>query len=139
MQKILIAFNKFINFTTMKKYLFILLVAVVGFAFTSCKNQPATVNVTVVDAWTETEPVESVDVCVFTSYAWENETHLISNAIQHKVTDANGLATFSIHSFWLGSKGTIMYVATFDAKGLAQTSKQITVTPGQTTDVELKF
>ena len=122
----------------MKKYLLILLVALVGVGFTSCKKKPAaTLRVAVLDAFSETEPVTGCDVCVFSNYSWENEMHVMSNALYHLATDNAGVVTFTVDGFWLSEKGTIMYVSTMDGKGVPVAYKQVTLKPGETTEVVL--
>ena len=122
----------------MKKYLLILLVAVLGYGFTSCKKKPAaTLNVTVLDAFSETTPISGVDVCVFTTYEWENEYHVMANALYHQATDNYGMASFKIDGFWLNENGSTMYCTVMDAKGEPVSYKQVIVKPGETSEVTL--
>jgi hypothetical protein len=127
-------FTNFKNYKIMKKYLLILLVALVGVGFTSCKKKAAgTVVITVTDVLGE--PVKGTDVCVFTSYEWTNESHILQNALYNKATDANGEAIIKIDGFWLNENGTTFYCALCNAQGIAIDSEQITVKPGETVEV----
>ncbi len=118
----------------MKKYLLILLVALVGVGFTSCKKKAAgTIEVTVTDA--AGDPMKGADVCVFFQSTWESQVHYLQNADFKETTNADGLATIKISGFWLSENGTPFYCAVCDAQGAAVAYEQVIVKPGETVEV----
>ena len=118
----------------MKKYLLILLVAVLGFGFTGCKKKPAaTIEVYVTDV--DGDPIKGADVCVFFQSTWESQLHILQNAEYKEATNADGVAFIKISGFWLSENGTPFYCAVCDAQGAAADYEQIIVKPGETVEV----
>ena len=123
----------------MKKYLLFLLVAVLGFGFTSCKKQPeAKVKVTVLNNLTG-EPVDGKTVYLFDAATWNSTLgRTVGQSIANSNTDPEGIATITLSGFKANLYGPTFYVAFFDGKGVdVLDNKVVELKPGDYKEVTL--
>jgi len=115
----------------MKKYLMIIMVAVLGMTMTSCLTKTkATVDVQVVDILGV--PQDGQVVCMFTNDDWDEYTRVPADASKRVVTDANGVASFNIQGIYFDvlDKTATLYFAIFDGDDKCVDYKAITVRQG---------
>ena len=124
----------------MKKFLIILVAAVIGLSMTSCLTKTkATVDVTVVNVIGE--PLDGETVYMFTSETWNESFRTTDYAAKTAVTDGEGHATFNIQGIYLDvlDKQATLYFALFDQNGLnVIASKAVTVKAGDKKEIEIE-
>lgn len=122
----------------MKKYLIIIMVAVLGMTMTSCLTKTkATVDVQVVDILGV--PQDGQVVCMFTNDDWDEYTRVPADASKRVVTDANGVASFNIQGIYFDvlDKTATLYFAIFDGADKVVDFKAITVRQGDKESLKL--
>ncbi len=122
----------------MKKFIIVLLAAVLGLSMTSCLTKTkATVDVKVINV--VDEPVEGATVYMFTTAAWD-AVRLPAGAEKRELTNASGIASFSIQGIYLDLDNTAtLYFALFDASGKEVIDyKAVTVKSGDKKEIELE-
>lgn len=124
----------------MKKFIIVLLAAVLGLSMTSCLTKTkATVKVTVTDALGM--PVEGETVYMFTTASWD-AVRLPANAEKRELTNKDGVATFNIQGIYLDviDNTATLYFAVFEASGdKVRAYKAVAVKAGDNKEVEIEL
>lgn len=128
----------------MKKFLIIMLAAVMGLSLTACQSgkADATVKVKVVSLLGIPQAGESV--YMFKATTWNHSTSFRTPLHKHKVavTDQDGVATFELQETFdleIIDSQTTLYFATFDKDG--QTIKgqtAVTIKKGETKEATIR-
>ena len=122
----------------MKKYLMIIMVAVLGMTMTSCLTKTkATVDVKVVNLLGL--PQANEVVCMFTSDEWDEYVRTPAEASRRITTDAAGLASFNIQKIYFDvlDNTATLYFAIFDGNDDVVDYKAVTVRTGDKAIIEL--
>jgi len=125
----------------MKKYLLILVAAVIGLSMVGCKRMAETkaeVNVTVLSAMSQ--KIDGATVYAFTSYYWNStDNHSKFEAFDHQITNAEGVANFKIPALFLSDKETFYFAVFDDNLGFVKASKAVEVRVGDEKSLTLNL
>lgn len=128
----------------MRKYLFLLLTAVLTLSLTGCKlfsDRKATVKVTVLDRWGA--KVSGEEVFMFTAVTWDDtEKRQAKNCLRSEFTESDGIAVFELNTIemnWVSDR-TTLHFATFNSQGTNETGHAgVTIEKNETKEVTIRM